>query len=76
MKCPKCGEETPDRYYCTHCGKKLKEFRRIEVKFAIHTTDKNAVFDKDKIHTLLSKVIKEDIANLSVEEVEPIDWQN
>ncbi len=75
IKCPKCKGETPDSYYCVRCGKKLKEFKRFEVKFAIHTVDKDATFDDEKMHTILSKAIEGDIVNLFVEEVEPIDWE-
>jgi len=74
MQCPRCKGETLDCYYCIICGKKLKDFKRFEIKFAIHTTDKNASFDWEKIYKLLSGVIEGDIANLSVEEVKPADY--
>lgn len=73
MKCPRCGNKEGNLYYCSKCGEKLKDFRRIEIKFAVHTEDKDKSFDRAYIEEALDDIFKDDICNLFIEEVEPFD---
>ena len=73
-ECPNCGNKEGNVYYCCRCGEKLKDFRRIEIKFAVHTEDKDKTFDRAFIGEALGDIFKDDICNLSIEEVEPMDW--
>jgi hypothetical protein len=33
MKCPRCGKETAEEKFCSHCGKPLPADQRVEVTY-------------------------------------------
>ena len=73
MKCPRCGNKERNSFYCIVCGKKLLDFRRFEIQFAIQDLHKKKEYTRTEIYNILTENIEGTICNLKIEEVEPVD---